>query len=34
MSKIGFRRHSLSLKLGVTITAFIALLFVSSVGLL
>lgn len=34
MSKIGFHRHSLSLKLGVTITAFIALLFVSSVGLL
>ena len=34
MSKIGFHRHTLSLKLGVTITAFIALLFVSSVGLL
>ena len=34
MSKIGFHRHSLSLKLGVTIIAFVVLLFVSSVGLL
>lgn len=34
MSMFGFHRHSLSLKLGITITAFIALLFVSSVGLL
>ena len=34
MNMFGFHRHSLSLKLGVTITAFIALLFVSSVGLL
>ena len=34
MSMFGFHRHSLSLKLGVTITAFIALLFISSVGLL
>lgn len=34
MSKFGFHRHSLSLKLGVTIIAFIVLLFVSSVGLL
>ena len=34
MSKIGFHRHSLSLKLGVTIIAFVVLLFVFSVGLL
>ena len=34
MNKFGFHRHSLSLKLGVTITAFIVLLFISSVGLL
>ena len=34
MNMFGFHRHSLSLKLGVTITAFIVLLFVSSVGLL
>ena len=34
MSKFGFHRHSLSLKLGATIIAFVVLLFVSSVGLL
>ena len=34
MSKFGFHRHSLSLKLGATIIAFVVVLFVSSVGLL
>ena len=34
MSNIGFHRHSLSLKLGVTIISFVVLLFVSSLGLL
>ena len=29
MSKFGFHRHSLSLKLGATIIAFVVLLFVS-----
>ena len=34
MSKIGFHRHSLSLKLGAAIIGFVVVLFVSSVGLL
>ena len=34
MSKIGFHRHSLSLKLGFVIISFVVLLFVSSLGLL
>ena len=34
MSQIGFHRHSLSLKLGVTIISFVVVLFVVSLGLL
>ena len=34
MSKIGFHRHSLSLKLGLTIVLFVVVLFVASLGLL
>ena len=34
MSQIGFHRHSLSLKLGVTIISFVVVLFVLSLGLL